>query len=79
MPGLPCYEGLIQPRMADAATQRRPTEANLQAQLAMRPQSHQLEGAVVRESVDQDEIGLDVAVAVVCPLAYEWVISVLWG
>ncbi len=47
----------------------------LQAQFGMRSQSHELERVVVGLAIDQDEIGLHMAIAMVFPVAGEGVVA----
>ena len=42
----------------------------------MRAKAHQFEALVIRLAVDQNEIGPDVAVAVIVPFAGQWVIEI---
>lgn len=45
----------------------------------MRPETDELQGIVVGLAVNQHQIGLDVAIAVVFPVANQRVIAVLFG
>ena len=44
----------------------------------MRAKANQLQGVRVGRAVDQDQVGLDVAIAVIPPIARQRMVSVMW-
>jgi len=60
-----------------ATRQARPKSKRSQTKLTMRAETHELQHCIVWLSVDQHQVGLNVAVAEVFPIPHEGVVAVL--